>query len=93
MINQTTDVGSDEYAREMYEALIALEEDKNFKKLFVEGYFTDEAARITGLLSSEYVRQNGIRPLMMEKLVAISSLQQHLALVKSIGAPVDEDEE
>lgn len=89
-INQTqTDTGLEDaetqYWVEQYEGLVELEKCPNFKKVILEGYFKDRALDSVSLLATDYIRNSGKRPEVMEVLVAISNLQDHLATIKNIG--------
>lgn len=87
---ETTD---NSYAVSVYEALDRLHDNPDFQKVILEGYFKDEAVRITSLLATDYVRREGVRPVLMERLIAISALQDYFKTVIQMGAPMDEDEE
>jgi len=84
---------NNDYNVEMYEALVELHDNKAFQKVFLEGYFEKEAVRITSLLATDHVRNNGLRPVLMENLVAISNVQDYLSTIVDLGAPVPEDDE
>jgi len=43
--------------KEQSDALNRLMEDKDFKKVIIEGYFKDEAIRLTGLLAHDEIRR------------------------------------
>lgn len=87
---ETTD---NSYAVTMYEALRRLHDNPDFQKVILEGYFKDEPIRITSLLATDYVRREGVRPVLMEKLVAISSLEDYFQTIIQLGNVPDEDEE
>lgn len=76
-----------------YEALQSLKEDKRFQVLITDGYFKEEAIRLTSMLGTEYTRQAGVRGVLMENLVAISTLEDHFATIEALGAPVEDEEE
>ena len=88
---ETTD---NSYAVMMYEALSRLHDNPDFQKVILEGYFKDEPIRITSLLATDYVRREGVRPVLMEKLVAISSLEDYFQTIIQLGdVPDDEEDE
>lgn len=87
---ETTD---NSYAVGMYEALSRLHDNPDFQKVILEGYFKAEPVRITSLLATDYVRREGVRPVLMEKLVAISTLEDYFQTIVQLGCvPDDEDE-
>ena len=95
-INQTKEMletTDNSHIVEMYEALSRLHDNPDFQKVILEGYFKDEPIRITSLLATDYVRREGVRPVLMEKLVAISSLEDYFQTIVQLGnVPEDEDE-
>ena len=96
-INQAKDMletSDNSYAVMMYEALSRLHDNPDFQKVILEGYFKDEPIRITSLLATDYVRREGVRPVLMEKLVAISSLEDYFQTIIQLGnVPNDEEDE
>lgn len=79
-----------QYWKEMKDALDRLENNKDFTKLILEGYFKDFAASQTSMLASDYVRKTGTRPEVMERLIAISNLQDYFITIKNlVGNPED----
>lgn len=76
----------------MAEALENLERNPDFKKLVLEGYFKDFAVNQTSMLATDYVRRNGTRPEIMERLVAISNLQDYFMSVKQLAGTFAEDQ-
>jgi hypothetical protein len=77
---------------EMYEALQRLEENKDFKKIILDGYLKDSAVDKVSLLATDYVRTRNLRATIFEELVAISALEGYLHTIKNMGAPVEDDE-
>lgn len=73
------------YHIEMLEALERLEKNKDYIKVIENGYFRDETLRITSLLSSYDIKSKGLRPELLENLVAISNLQNYLEAVRNLG--------
>ena len=96
-INQAKDIletSDNSYAVMMYEALSRLHDNPDFQKVILEGYFKDEPIRITSLLATDYVRREGVRPVLMEKLVAISTLEDYFFTITQLGnVPEEEDDE
>lgn len=90
-----TDVENAEetYMQDMFKSLEILEKDPHFKRVILEGYFKNFAVDQTSMLASDYVRQRGARPEIMERLVAISQLQDYFITIKQLGAPVDNYED
>lgn len=74
----------------MRQALDRLEQNPDFVKVVLEGYFKNEAVRGVSLLANDSIRQRGARPEIMERLVAISSLQDFFLTIKSM-APTEEE--
>jgi len=79
--------------KEQLDALNRLMEDKDFKKVIIEGYFKDEAIRLTGLLAHDEIRRQNLRPAIMEQLVAISNLQDYFRTITNMVAPEFDDED
>ncbi len=99
MINQTQseDVElegiENQYWVDLAEALERLYENKDFKKVILEGYFKDKAVDQVSLLATSYVQQSGTRGPIMEELVAISALENHFKTIFDLGTPVPVDED
>lgn len=85
------DRSSNQYFKEMNEALQRLYDNKDFQKVVIEGYFNDFAIKQTSLLAVDFIRDNGKRPEVMERLVAISNLQDYLITISNMT--VDETDE
>ena len=96
-INQAKEVletADNSYVVMMYEALSRLHDNPDFQKVILEAYFKDEPIRITSLLATDYARREGVRPVLMEKLVAISSLEDYFQTIIQLGnIPDDEEDE
>ena len=73
------------------QALERLENNPDFQKVILEGYFKDRAINIVSALGSEHVRRTGTRAELMEEANAISMLQQHFITVKNLGAEAPEE--
>lgn len=87
-----------EYWVSLHEALERLEngnpQPDDFKKVILDGYFKDKAINGVSMLAHEHVKQHGLRPDVMEQLVAISNLEDYFITIHNLGSiPVDEDED
>ena len=82
-----------QYMVELNDALTRLKDNKDFKKLILEGYFKDFAVNQTSMLATDYVRNTGKRPEVMERLVAISNLQDWFITIEQLGSVSPEEEE
>ena len=76
---------------EMYEALERLYQNDDFQKVVLDGYITDSTSRYTELLALERIRLEGLRPTIMEKLVAISHFRSYLYNIAQMGQRAAED--
>ena len=81
------------YWAELAFALEELEKNPHFKKLILEGYFKDFAINQTSMLATDYVRKSGSRPEIMERLVAISNLQDWFNTVKQLTTSFAEEQD
>ena len=81
------------YYNDRAESLNRLYEDKDFQKVILEGYFKDEAVRLSGLLAHDEIRRQNLRPEIMEKLVAISNLQDYFRTIHNMAVPAYDDED
>jgi hypothetical protein len=81
------------YWAELANALEELEKNPNFKKLILEGYFKDFAVNQTSMLATDYVRKSGSRPEIMERLIAISNLQDWFNTVKQLTTSFAEEQD
>lgn len=77
----------------MRQALERLENNPDFQKVILEGYFKDKAVNGVSMLASGYIKKNGLRADVMESLVAISQLQDYFITVKQLGAEDDSEDE
>lgn len=76
----------------MRQALERLENNPDFQKVILEGYFKDKAVNGVSMLASGYIKKNGLRADIMESLVAISQLQDYFITVKQLGAEDDSED-
>jgi hypothetical protein len=74
---------------EMGEALAILENDPNFKKVIVEGYFGQSVKDSVSLLSEPAMSQHRVK--VMEDLIAVSNLQYYFQMVKNFHAGAVQD--
>ena len=81
------------YWVEQAEALKRLENNIDFQKVILEGYFKDKAVAGTSILASDQVKASGRRTDVMEGLIAISSLQDHFKVVRAMGESIAQDDE
>lgn len=81
------------YWADMALALTRLEENPDFQRVILEGYFKDRAVNGVSLLAQDSVVQNGQRSAVMEDLIAIASLQDFFITIKNIGLASPEDDE
>lgn len=77
----------------MRQALVRLENNPDFQKVILDGYFKDKAVNGVSMLASGYIKKNGLRADIMESLVAISQLQDYFITVKQLGAEDDSEDE
>ena len=77
----------------MRQALERLENNPDFQKVILEGYFKDKAVNGVSMLASGYIKKNGLRADVMESLVAISQLQDYFITVKQLGTEDDSEDE
>lgn len=75
------DIAQCEALVSMAEALETLRRNKNFKKVFEEGYLRDEAVRNTMLLDEAQFREPAIR-----SLAGIASLQGYLSGIDQMAS-------
>ena len=77
----------------MKQALERLENNPDFQKVILDGYFKDKAINGVSMLASGYIKKNGLRPDVMESLIAISQLQDFFITVKQLGTEPEDDDE
>lgn len=83
-----------QYWADMWAALERLQQNKDFQKVILEGYFKDKAVNGVSLLAQDGIVQGGHRTAVMEDLIAISSLQDHFMTIENLGTiHPDEDED
>ena len=78
------------YWAEMAQALERLEQNEDFKRVILDGYFKDKAINGVSLLATDHVKRGGFRGDIMEQLVAISQLEDYFITIKGLGvAPTE----
>ena len=82
-----------EYWAKLKDALERLEKNEDFKAVVLESYFKDFAINQVSMLSHDYTRAQGTRPVLMEQLVAVSALQDYFRTVKMLGSQMPEEDE
>jgi len=71
---------------ERAEALSRLRDNKDFKLLFMEGYFRDEAARLVLLKADPNMQEESKQQQVNNMLTAIGYVSQYLNAVAQLGA-------
>lgn len=92
----TAEIKEYNYNVGMKQALDRLEANPDFQKVIIEGYFNKKAVDGVSLLATDYVRAHGLRPAIMESLVAISQLKDYFLTLQKLGVDTDgeyDDEE
>lgn len=83
-----------DYYADLAQALVRLEQNEDFKKVIMNGYFKDKAIKGVEIIASPHVRANGLRGEVIEELNSISMLNDYFMTIKSLGlAPVEDDED
>lgn len=82
-----------QYWVDMWHALERLQDNKDFQRVILDGYFKDKAINGVSMLAQDGVVQGGHRTAVMEDLIAISSLQDHFIMIENLGTIPAEDEE
>ena len=77
----------------MWEALERLQNNPDFKKVILDGYFKDKAINGVSLLAVDGIKRQGLRGEIMEELVAISALQDFFITIENLGRGRDEEDE
>jgi len=73
------------YWVDMWNSLERLQDNKDFQRVVLDGYFKDRAINGVSLLAQDSVVQSGRRTEVMEDLIAISSLQDHFITIENLG--------
>lgn len=97
MINQATagekGVGTEDrmYWVDMADSLARLEQNEDFKRVIMNGYFKDKAVMGVSLLANDQMKRAGVRPDIMEGLIAISALEDHFKTIRMMGQITEDD--
>lgn len=78
-------------AYELGEALYRLEKNKDFQLVISEGYMKEKALDSVSLLAVDQIKKQGVRPDIMEDLVAISNLGEYFRMLKNFHAGAVQD--
>lgn len=81
-----------QYWADMNASLERLKENKDFQRVILNGYFKDKAINGVSMLAQDHVISNGLRPRVMEELVAISNLEDFFITIENLGASPTEDD-
>ena len=79
------------YWVDMADALTRLESNEDFRKVILDGYFTEAAVRGVSLLARDDIKRRGERTDVMETLNAISMLEDHFHTIKALGRISEDD--
>ena len=91
--DQAVAVSDNTYWKDMQEALERLHRNEDFKKVVLEGYFKDRAVNGVSMLASNNVVENGLRPQIMEDLIAVSRLQDYFLTINNLGGTSEDEDE
>lgn len=80
------------YWVDMWHSLERLQENSDFKKVILEGYFKDKAVNGVSMLSKHGPGRND-RTDILEDLVSISNLQYFFMMIENFGCPPPEENE
>lgn len=70
---------------EFSDAAKRMSEDKDFKRVIIDGYMRDEAARLAGMLAEESMTDEVNQRELQSSLKAIGHLRQYLINANRIG--------
>lgn len=76
---------------ELKDSYLRLRNNKDFQRLILNGYFRDHATNLVSLLATDHVKANGLRPDVMEQLIAISRLEDYFNTVVNLGPATAEE--
>lgn len=83
-----------QYWVDMWASLQRLKENKDFRRVILEGYFKDKAINGVSLLAQDAIIAGGHRTAVMEDLIAISSLEDFFVTIENLGTvPTDDEDE
>lgn len=77
--------------RELRNAADRLHENEDFKKVILEGFFKEDAARVVGMLATAEAAQNKvIKEMLQNRIVGIGELFQYLRQIHYMGQQADQ---
>lgn len=82
-----------QYWVDMWASLERLQQNKDFQRVILDGYFKDKAVNGVSLLAQDAIVAGGHRSAVMEDLIAISSLEDFFVTVENLGSVPSEDED
>lgn len=82
-----------QYWADMWASLERLQQNKDFQRVILDGYFKDKAVNGVSLLAQDAIVAGGHRSAVMEDLIAISSLEDFFVTVENLGSVPSEDED
>lgn len=71
------------YWHDLSLALERLEQNADFKKVFLDGYLQKFAVDKVSLLNTEYSAE---RAKVMEKLISVANFESYMIMIRSLGA-------
>ena len=72
-------------------AIERLEMNPDFRRLVLDGYFADEAARLTHLLSDPVTIMQGHQDLVKNDLMSIGGFKRYLMTIRHLAAQAERD--
>lgn len=82
-------VEENQYWSDMSDSLERLENNEDFKRVILEGYFKEKAVNGVSLLAQDAIVSGGHRTAVIEDLIAISSLEDFFITIKNLGSVSD----
>lgn len=80
------EIAANQRALDLAESLERLEQNKDFQKLILDGYFVNEAVENVAALSAPAVDTAASQAKIFEQLRAVSQLQQYFIKVRAFGS-------
>lgn len=71
-----------EHAITMGEAWLRLQRNGDFKKIIMKGFLNEKVLASTSLLAVPQIKDNGLRPGVIEDLIAASNLQYFFKIIE-----------
>lgn len=88
--NEAVEVELNQYV-ELGDALLRLEKNKDFQTVILNGYMKDKVLESVSLLAHHDIKKQGLRPEVMEDLVASSNLGEYFRMIKNFYAGATQD--